>query len=281
MKRYTLETLRKINEEAGNSFTEDTVNKANELVEILENSRDNKCPQIGDIVEYTTEYGDYYGNAHIDSVKEDKIYICERPYTPFMTVDFTGEEIDISFSTSGGAWTYTPRALKYLGKRSKLFKYWGGGFSTAILFYATVNVWEHIEGNHEFSTKTHDKFFLSIVNPEYPYGYKYLISKGGLSDIAFTSEEEYKAWLKTFKGVEIDTLHDNNHKIIWTYKQTEKCVPLEEYLSIENAVIDSTLCNGSIQECKRIYGKNHIETILPYQHDKIEIKTAKAFMRAY
>ena len=81
--KYTIDTLREINARFCGShiLMNYDVDKANMYVELIENTRSEKTPNVGDCVRYTNEYGDYYGTAHIEKADENEIYICERLYT--------------------------------------------------------------------------------------------------------------------------------------------------------------------------------------------------------
>lgn len=290
MKNYTIETLKQINlgYDYDHRVTESDVEKANQWVKFIESRRTEESPQIGDIVEFTDKHGDYYKNAHIEKVEGDTLNICEQPYIPFVGI----YNNKLYTSTSGGAWTNIPQNLKLIGKRSKLFKDWGhcGACGNgAINFECMVNVWEYAEPDqfHQgYSTKNHNKFYVTVLEKEedrekHNY-YKYLVTTSGCtSHTAFKTDKEYQAWLKTFNGVEFNG-HWQNQRIVWTHKQYSKCIPLEEYNRIENAVIDSELCNGTIQQCKRIYEDNTVKTFLPYQHEKIPMEEIKVeHIRAY
>lgn len=82
--KYTIDTLREINARFCGShiLINYDVDKANMYVELIENTRSEKIPSVGDCVRYTNEYGDYYGAAHIEKADVNEVYICERPYTP-------------------------------------------------------------------------------------------------------------------------------------------------------------------------------------------------------
>lgn len=281
MKKYTVESLKEINEvyDRQHGVTEIDVDRVNQAIEIIENSR-KKTPQVGDVVEYTNQYGDYYAHAHIETV-EKELYICERAYEPF--VFFNPEDKTFCTSTSGGTWAHIPKKLKLVGVKEKAFVGWGHNGACgngAVRFYAQVNVWEYTEGVHRFTTQTHDRFHVSILEKPDEYGYRYIITRSGESCSAFRTKKEYDAWLKTYRGVEVDGNWVNT-KMVWTFKQLSKCVPLEVYQSITGAIVDSEY-EGSIQECKRIYEGTTVTTVLPHQHERIELsKGTKAYMRAY
>ncbi|PGP20996.1 hypothetical protein COA01_15775 [Bacillus cereus] len=285
MNKYTIESLKVMPENATydyhhqiNQFDAD---KANELVKAIENSRNDKSPQVGDIVEFTNKHGEYYANAHIDKLQEDGLDICERPSNPFVSVNESNDSIHTS--TGGGAWTVIPTNLTYVGKKERRFLAVGhNGLcgDGAFTFIAEVNVWEYQECDLTYTTKTHDKFYVSIREDEDSAHYKYVITKDGLSNNAFKTDEEYQAWLKTYHGVEKDGAWTNT-KIVWTYKQKSETVSLREYLNIEDAVIDSELRQGTIQECKRIYEGTSVTTFLPVFKDAIELVGEKRYKKSY
>jgi hypothetical protein len=289
---YTLETLKEFDPSYNREHytNQADVEKVNKFIKMIEESRNNNETVSGDIVEYTTKHGEFYKNAHIEKFETDEdyaenpVYICESPYVPFVD-EYNGR---FYTNTSGGAWNHIPKNLKLIGQREKTFCVWGhcGACGNgAVHFKAVVNVWEYVEeGNlyNRMSTKDHSKFHVSIRdNTDYRSDYKYIITKGATSHTAFNTDKEYQAWLKTFNGVEFAG-HWGNDRIVFTDKQIEKCLPLEEYQAITDCVIDSELCNATIQECKRVYTDNTVTTYLPYQNNKIPLEGIKVeYMRAY
>lgn len=276
MIKYNLDTLIAGNESYhhAHGVTVSDVEKANEWVVFIEGNRNEKLPQVGDVVQLTDLYGNYYAGAHIESLEEDKLRLCHQPMIPFVGEGRMGKLIT---NTSGGPWSSVPSNLRYVGKQEKAFIDWGHSgpcANGAFQFYAEVNVWEYIPPGVNVSTKTHDKFYVTVDASAKGNDYKYIIKKDGFSHCAFKTDEEYQAWLNTFHGVE----QDDNRNIVWTDKQKTTFVPLEEYNLIEHAVIDSELNNGSIQECKRVYGSHCVMTYMPFQHEKIELVDMKRYM---
>jgi hypothetical protein len=232
---YTIETLKKVNPsyDYEHRIIQEDVEMVNNWITFIGNSRDKNSPQVGDIVEYTNEHGDFYKNAHIEKIdgyEGEGLHICERPQVPFI-----GKSNNRFYtSTSGGAWTNIPKNLKLIGQREKAFCDWGhcGACGNgAVNFSVVVNVWEYKEPEplyKDYSTKTHDKFYVSVLEDqllrEQHNNYKYLIQTNGCtSHTAFKTDKEYQAWLKTFNGVEFDG-HWQNQKIVWTHKQISKVV---------------------------------------------------------
>ena len=154
MEQYTIETLLPLNAmyQATHGVSQTDVELANMYKALIESSRTADKVQVGDIVELTTEYGDYHANAHIEKWFTDGNYwsVCKNPHTPFVWPTRTGKNIETS--TSGGPWTSVPDNLRYIGKRKKVFKDWGHAGSCAngaVRFEAEVNVWEYVQEQKE------------------------------------------------------------------------------------------------------------------------------------
>ncbi len=127
-------------------ITEKDVTNINKIIEIIENTRDITHPKTGDIVLFTSQHGDYYGNAIISNTFDgDDFEVCECPYTPFFSC-YVDSTKDVKISVSGGKFhIFNKSMFKYKGKQQRLFCDWGvcGACANgAIDFYATVNVWE-------------------------------------------------------------------------------------------------------------------------------------------
>ena len=279
-KYYGMESLKEINAsyDHEHGIVPADVDIANNLVLGIHISRDDETPQVGDIVEHTDKFGNYNPGAHIEHVMDGELNICSKPYVPFIFEE--DSEQCVSTSTSGGPWANIPSNLKLIGKRMKTFKTWGIGGprgNGAFYFEAEVNVWEYSEAESEYTTKDYDKFTLHINRePDKNHQYPYTVEGAG----SFDTADEFYAWLNTFKGV----IHAGawpNMRTIWTHKQERKCIPLEEYQAIENAVVDTELCNGRIQECKRIYEGTTVTTYLPFQSDLIEMPGKPRYRNEY
>ena len=158
MNMYTLESLKEINNRfcGSHEMTKYDVEKVNEYVKLIENSRSKLESKIGDMIQYTNEYGEYFEKAHIDEIYEDgELDICERPYVPFVGVNENNN--GISCSTSGGAWEYLSKGkLTYVGKSKKRFCVWGNCGACAdgaVEFEAEVNVWSYTSSENKFISK--------------------------------------------------------------------------------------------------------------------------------
>lgn len=253
--KYTIDTLREINARFCGShiLMEYDVDKANMYVELIENTRSEKIPSVGDCVRYTNKNGDYYGQAHIEQVDNNDVYICEQPYTPFV-YKYRGQ---INCNTSGGAWTYLPiTKLKYIGKVKKRFCDWGncGCYADgAIDFIAEVSLWEYVDSTnpfvskngYKFTTKDFDKQYISF-NPKDHSPYVYF-GNGH----AWENKTDLSAYLRTYRA-EIFEGHWQNQFVVWTWKEKLHHVSPVEFDSLELEE-DTCMINGNIMRCKRKY----------------------------
>ena len=111
--KYTVETLKPLNilYDHEHRLTQQDVDMANGYVELIERTRSEKIPQVGDRLIYVDRYGKYYGNALIEKRKntDGLISICEIPYIPFIWEEYDG----IGLSVSGGSFHHIdPLQLK-------------------------------------------------------------------------------------------------------------------------------------------------------------------------
>ncbi|MFP7486375.1 DUF4121 family protein [Priestia filamentosa] len=228
---YTEQTLKEINSsyDLKNKLTTTDIKKVNDWVKFIEEGRKDKKPQVGDIVEFTNKYGDYYADAHIDEVDKEEVNICTRSPLAFALVT-KSEEGSLATYVGGPSqtgWWSIPKNLKLIGKRKKLFATLIDcelAGEEMINFLAEVNVWEYQEEDLQYTTKTHDRFKVRINEGTKNNGYKYIVYKDNLKHTAMKTDEEYKAWLDASRSVEFN-IRGFYSKIVWTLKQEGCCVP--------------------------------------------------------
>lgn len=252
---YTPEILSKINQRflsAHYELTESDVEKVNTCVELLEKSRTPEKPMPGDIVQYTDEHGNYYSSAFIEKVEDNKAYIAEHANS-YLDLNEESETGISVFVSAGGAFHYIPlEQMIYTDKQTERrfwhFGHCGGCADGGIDFYATVNVWECDLNEERYSTRTHDKHYISYDPEPDKFGgnYQFVSDKHK----AWKTEEDFQAWLRTFRGV----VEPGGTKlfVVWAYKQVEHHCSPEEYAALK-AFEDTFLMNGSVRRCKRIY----------------------------
>mgnify|MGYP001099034262 CR=1 FL=1 len=114
--KYGIETLKELNVlyDREHWLTQEDVDMANRYVELIERTRSEITPQIGDRLIFLSRHGDYYANALIDSADEKKglLSICEQPYVPFVWQAAD----NIRLCVSGGAFHHIKKdELKFNG----------------------------------------------------------------------------------------------------------------------------------------------------------------------
>lgn len=244
MKKYTVETLKKENYRFDNVYgvTEADVTKINKIITMIEKLRLTGRVQVGDVVQYTNEYGDYFQHALIDDINDDAV-ICENGS---MYIDI--HEGEFYHSTSGGIFSlHNINDFTYIGKTTRTFWTFGHNGMCAnggIYFTATVNLWECNDNKEMFSTKTHDKYYLSYRESENG-DYQYFVD-----NYAWRTEEEMQAWLRTHRAIVGGNTWGGS--VIWTYKEVEHHCSNAEYEAL-NVTEDIFLMNGNKRRCKRVY----------------------------
>ena len=252
MKKYTVEMLKEENTLFDREYgtTESDVDKVNKIIEFIKNSRTKEQIQVGDVVQYTNEYGEYYPHAIITNLDNDYAEICENG--SIHTNIYKGE---FCHSTSGGSFShYNIKKFTYIGTTTRTF--WTFGHEGAcvnggVYFTATVNLWECNDNKEMFSTKTHDKYYLSYRKAENNGDYQYFASKCGMSSYAWRTEEDMQAWLRTKRAV-VTGKNTWGGAVIWTYKEVEHHLSDIEFDAL-NVHEDIFLMNGSRRRCKRVY----------------------------
>lgn len=250
MKKYTVETLKKENYhfDYEHGITESDVMKVNKIIDAIENSRSTERIQVGDVVQYTNEYGEYFPHAMITNIY-DNTEICENGnmYTNI-------HEGEFCHSTSGGSFSHHEmKGFTYIGKTTRTFWTFGHNGACAnggVYFTATVNLWECNDNKEMFSTKTHDKYYLSYRKSDSDYQY-FASKSGGMSDNAWRTAKEMQAWLRTKRAI-VTGENTWGGAIIWTYKEVKHHCSNTEYDAL-NVTEDIFLINGSKRRCKRVY----------------------------
>lgn len=268
-----IEELKKINQRYLNThyeINEIDEKNINNLIGIIEKTRDNKTPKTGDIVKFTTEHGEYFGNALISNIWENgEIEICECPYTPFFAA-YNPAKNSIKLSVSGGSFhDFNKSIFKYIGTGKRKFCDWGSCGACedgAIDFYANVNVWE-LKQENKFDPYTTEKYNKMYINKlEKPTDLGYIILGNG---IAFKNEKDYNAFLKTYRAKEFQG-YCKNQTVIFYYKEENYYISKEEWEKLENCQIDTRLCNGSIITVKVKYDDENKKIIVYRYSNRFE-----------
>ena len=262
--KYTLSSLKEINNRfcSAHYMIETDVAKANNYVKLIEYSRSTKIPKVGDIIEYTNEYGDYFMNAHIEQVYEnEEVNVCEQPHVPFIWEN--ENQNGICCSTSGGAWlNISQDKLVYIGRREKTFCDWGSCGACAdgaIEFKAEVSVWRYTSTDNKFVSKTTKKPYTTKDFARMKINYC-ADKNGNPKDDSFyvyfgeyhawKNDLELQAWLRTFRAEVFDW--GNNGMYVWYWREEKHSVSPEEFEAIDLPE-DTLMNNARILRCKRKY----------------------------
>ncbi len=262
---YTLDRLRLLNTafEDKRKLEQGDVDRVNRFVKLIESTRED-CPCLGDIVEYTDEYGKYSHNAHIRDFNSEtgRFAIYAVPHIPFVFQEDNWH--GVHFWAGGGPEAFVEAAtLTYIGKREKLFELFDhdpAHGSGGIYFKAEVNVWEYIapEQKHPgYSTKNWEQQYISYrENPVDGCVYRYYGQ-----NIAFKDNTEYLLWKKTYKGVEFKGA-DSNHFVVFHYREQDVLVSREDWDALD-LPLDTRFINGpSLSHVKVAYDDAaHVVTV--------------------
>lgn len=252
MEKYTVEMLKKENElfDSYYGINKSDVERVNHLINMIEKSRSVESIQPYDVVEYTNEYGEYFPKATVTTKRKEDVELCENAGIHLSIYDN-----ELCGSASGGAFSHHKKAeFAYKGTTTKTFWTWGSAGACAnggIYFTTTVNLWECNDNKEMFSTKTHDKYYLSYRKAENNGDYQYFASKAGMGSYAWRNEKDMQAWLRTKRAV-VTGENTWGGAVIWTYKEVEHHLSDIEFDAL-NAQEDIFLMNGSKRRCKRVY----------------------------
>ena len=268
---YTLKSLNAINNRFTNAHGDvnsSDLEKVNKYIDLISVTRNKNIPQVGDMIVYTNKYGEYFPMAHIETIniKDNTAHICERA-SSYISAD---KKNNIVCSSSGGTWYSIPLdKLSYTGTQERRFWFFGHCGACAdggIDFYTEVNLWEYDVNKEPYSTKTHNKHYLSY-SKKHESGYHWFLSSFECSGYrAWKTEKELQAWLRTNRAF-------INNDTVWTYKEVKHHVSPTKFESI-NAPVDCFLMNGSKRQCKRVYDDSnytiHLYYVWYYEDDSIE-----------
>ena len=189
-------------------ITQSDVDIANEYMELIQSTRNDKKPTIGDMFQYTNEDGEFYGRAHYESESENDNRICWGGSHSHV-YKTEQNEIGIGFLSSGGPWgSLDISKLHYVGKTVRSFWTWGscgacgnGGLS----FDAEVNLWRYDEPKQRypgFSTEHWKRSFIYYSEKLDKNAGEHYHYTSFIDCIAFKTTPDYEAWKKTYCGVE-------------------------------------------------------------------------------
>lgn len=241
--RYSCETLLPMNTlyDHEHHLTQADVDAANALVRHIERTRNPLVPQVGDRVRYTTRYGDFYGNALIEAVREGGTpSICLCPYVPFVWRTAGG----IGCAVSGGPFTVVAsRALQPRGSVLGDFCDWGHcGVcgNGAVRFCAEVPLWEYREPEPLYGDFTTEKWRKISLHKD-PERRDSDLYRGDC--ISFRTEEEFRRFLSDYEGT-VFAAPDPKSVIVWCYRDEQTSVSQEKWNALDAPVSERRLYNA-------------------------------------
>ncbi len=246
-KKYTIETLLPLNlsYDRDHTLTQADVDMANRLVELIENSRSEQIPKVGDRIRHVDRHGDFSGYGLLERAVEDGISVCLHPYAPFVGTDEDG----LWLSVSGGPFTtIKPEDMEFTGWCEGVFSAWGHCGACAngsVRFTAMVPKWACNEPDPlygGFTTETWRKFYL---HKDTDRESRYLYYGDG---IAFRNDDE----LQKFKELYEATMFPGNWEnqiVMWCFREKLEFVTEEEWEALDLPAHEKML-NGSIRKVK-------------------------------
>lgn len=230
--KYTVETLKALNVsyDHDHRLTQEDTDMVNAYVELIEGTRSETTPQVGDRLIYTDRHGSHYGNALIEKAQETGcVYICEEPYIPFLWE----EDGNIRLNVSGGAFhSVNPQEMKFVRWTEGAFKDWGhcGACANgAVAFTARVPLWSYSEPEPlygKFTTETYRRFYLHRKTD----GDTGNLYQG--DGIAFRDETEFRQFLKDYEGT-VFKGNWENQIVVWCFRREYVFLPSAEWARID------------------------------------------------
>lgn len=270
-KKYTLETLLPLNVsyDRDHGLTQEDVDMVNDYVDLIERTRLETIPQVGDRLIYVDKYGRYYGYALIEAEVGDEglLSICEQPYIPFVWE----KDNQIRLNVSGGAFhRINPADMKFVKWVDGSFKDWGHCGACAngtVAFYAMVPLWSYSEPDPlygDFTTETWRQFYLrKYTEPDT----RYLYSGDG---IAFKDEDELQQFITDYEGTMFPGNRENSF-VLWCFRREYVFLPQEEWEKVDAPIVERRL-NFHPEQVKTAKDmEKHITTFYRIRHEESNI----------
>lgn len=245
---YTEERLKYLNATYDGKYkiTRQETDKVNEMIRLFQKERELALvPREGDLVEYFPQNGDYFPQAHIETVKGGEATLCLSSYAPFCYM----ENGKVRYNTDGGPWVQAPLSgLVPAGITARRFQTWGRRGRCkdgAVYFHTLVRSWIFHEPNPlygEYTMKNWGKYLIEkIPDPEkkgecsYRCGNFTLYSKSELEELA-----------GMLKGKVFDGLHKRS-LVLWGYRMDWQSLTAEEWNTAEGKIHFSFLGNTPVK----------------------------------
>lgn len=259
--KYTLETLLPLNVsyDCEHCLTQSDVDMANTLVELIERTRTDEHPQVGDLMVHVSKHGDYSPRALIEKEYEGALSVCIHPYIPFVYRKGNGIGCDVS----GGPFCRVEISdVEFKGWDTAYFKEWGHcgpRANGAVNFAASVALWEYREPDPlygDFTTKDWQRIYVrkdTDVDAEYLYQ--------GIG-ICCKDEEEFEEFLSDHEGTAFPG-NWHNQVVVWCFKHSVKGISREQWDAMDIPVSER-IVHGRRQPVKIYKDMENHESVFHY-----------------
>lgn len=263
---YTRKRLAKINAvyltDYSHEIRKSDIQFANKCVRMMYNSCDSAAPKVGDIIQYTTQDGAYYPNAHIDRIENGMVSVCLQPFVPFVSI--RDGKIDMD-SVSGGPWVQiAEKSLKKSGTKNKWFRFFGSSGVCAhgsIDFEGYATCWEYKEENPffgEYSTKLYDRTIFRKGADG-----KWYVSDSTI--FGLPHKEDFEQWKRELKAVQFGDFDKDDMVTIFTYKEWNYLVPFKKWKGLSYPQSKRRI-NGSSCVCVKLSVDDTAKTVSVYRY---------------
>ena len=264
--KYTLETLLPLNVsyDYDHQLTQPDVDMANALVELVERTRTDEHPQVGDLMVHVSKHGDYSPRALIEKVHDESLSVCIHPSIPFVYRKDNGIGCDVS----GGPFDRVKIPdVKFKGWDTAYFKEWGHcgpRVNGSVSFAARIALWEYREPDPlygDFTTKDRQRIYVrKDTDPEAEYLYQ------GIG-ICCKDEKEFDEFLRDHEGT-VFPGNWENQVVVWCFKHSVKGVSREQWEAMDVPVSERVL-HGRVQPVKIYKDMENHESVFHYVTSEI------------
>lgn len=269
--KYTLETLLPLNVsyDCEHCLTQSDVDMANTLVELIEQTRTDEHPQVGDLMVHISKHGDYSPCALIEKEYKGALSVCIHPYIPFVYRKDNGIGCDVS----GGPFSRVEISdIEFKGWDTAYFKEWGHCGPRAngcVNFAAQVALWEYREPDPlygDFTTKDWQRIYVR-KDTDGDAGYLYQ----GIG-ICCKDKEEFEEFLSDHEGTAFPG-NWHNQVVVWCFKHSAKGISREQWDAMD-IIVSERVVHGRIQPVKICKDMENHESIFHYlSPETIDIPT--------
>lgn len=206
----------------------------------------------GDIVEFTTPYGDFSKRAIVERIDGDDVHICEHGSA------WCSDDKNY-LSISGGSFYTVPKSdLMFLGRDKRNFSewgHWGACARGAVSVPVTVNVWRN-KSDFKYTTEFYEKRYIYHHSKEYmeKQNTRYEYSST-MPTNAWVSNTELSAWCFLHKALieKSKSSGDGYNTIVWTWKTREHYWCNDDEVLKMNGFHDYVCMNAYIRNVCYVY----------------------------